>query len=110
MHGVDTCSYCYDMICSMYMGSCLCLCQPTCYISSKQHNNIIYIYNSILLLILNLLAMENTCSTCNMEYDIDITFNEETNSHDTIKKCICDYMNMFYEHDSQMEKEYELPF
>ncbi len=54
--------------------------------------------------------MENTCSTCNMEYDIDINFNEETNSHDTIKKCICDYMNMFYEHDSQMEKEYELPF
>jgi hypothetical protein len=54
--------------------------------------------------------MENTCPTCNMEYDIDINFIEETNSYHTTKKCICDYMNMFYEHDSQMEKEYELPF
>ena len=54
--------------------------------------------------------MENTCPTCNMEYDIDINFIEENNSYHTTKKCICDYMNMFYEHDSQMEKEYELPF
>jgi hypothetical protein len=63
-----------------------------------------------LLLYVKLITMENTCPTCNMEYDIDINFIEETNSYHTTKKCICDYMNMFYEHDSQMEKEYELPF
>lgn len=50
--------------------------------------------------------MENTCPTCNMEYDIDINFIEETNSYDAVKKCICDYMNMFYEHDEHDE----LPF
>jgi len=49
--------------------------------------------------------MENTCPNCNMEYDIDFNFIEETNSYVASAKCICDYMNMFYEHD-----EDELPF
>jgi len=50
---------------------------------------------------IKLKVMDNTCPTCNMEYDIDINFNEETNSYDAVKKCICDYMTMFYEYDEE---------